>query len=155
LRCDKKALEYIVSRSAKIKADIVARDELDTKGLRIILNFGHTVGHAIEAAGGYAGKYNHGEAIAIGMVAASDIARRLGIIDRKTADRIEVLIKKAGLPVFAKGLRSDKIFLSLLHDKKFIRGRNRFVLPASIGKVKVVEDIPDNIVKYAIKDRIG
>ncbi|MCX5706635.1 MAG: 3-dehydroquinate synthase, partial [Candidatus Omnitrophica bacterium] len=91
------ALEHIVNSSAKIKAGIVQADEKEEKGLRTILNFGHTLGHAIEAAADFK-KYNHGEAVALGMLIASSIGEKLGLIDKNSVRRIEQLIKGAGLP---------------------------------------------------------
>ncbi len=87
-----RALEFIITRCGKIKADVVSLDEKEEKGIRTILNFGHTIGHAIEAASGFKG-YNHGEAIALGMLAASDISVKLGLTNNTTAQRIENLIK--------------------------------------------------------------
>lgn len=151
---DKKALEHVVGRSAAIKAALVSADELDNKGLRVILNYGHTIGHAIEAAGGYRGRYNHGEAIAVGMVAAARLSERLGLADRKTVERIISIIAKAGLPVAVKGVKASKVYESLLHDKKFVRGKNRFVLPQAIGMVRIVENIPEALVRQVIEERI-
>jgi 3-dehydroquinate synthase len=150
LRGDKRALEYIVARASSIKSDVVAKDELDNKGLRIILNYGHTAGHAIEAASSYSGRYDHGESVAIGMAIAAQISLKLKMISEKDALRITSLIKKCGLALCAKGLDFSKIYKSLGHDKKFIRARNRFVLPVGIGKVRVVEGVPGHIIKDAI-----
>ncbi|MFA6078481.1 MAG: 3-dehydroquinate synthase [Candidatus Omnitrophota bacterium] len=151
---NKKALEYAVLSSAAIKARTVEADEFDNKGRRVILNFGHTVGHAIEAASEYAGKYDHGEAVAIGMIAASRIGLELGLADSRDIGRIMCLIKAAGLPVAAKGVRLSRVYNSLLHDKKFAAGRNRFVLPVKIGHVKTVSGVPVDTVKKAIQEVI-
>lgn len=151
---DQRALEYVVSRSSKIKADVVAKDEFDNKGPRAILNYGHTVGHAIEAASSYSGRYGHGESVAIGMAVAADIANRLKLIGAKDASSIKGLIERCGLPVRAKRLSFAKICASLAHDKKFIRGKNRFVLPVAIGRVRVVEGVPEHIVKEEIKKHL-
>ncbi len=150
IKGDERALEYLIFRSSEIKADVVAKDEFDDKGLRVILNYGHTAGHAIEAASSYSGKYDHGESVAIGMAIAADIALKLKMITQKNAQRITSLIKRCGLPVQAKGLNSSRIYNSLLHDKKFIRGKNRFVLPVGIGRARVTEGIPAAIIKKAI-----
>lgn len=154
LALDRKALEFIISRSSAIKACIVEKDEFDNKGKRVILNYGHTIGHAIEAASAYSKRYNHGDAVAIGMVAAADIALRLKLIRARDALRIEALIKKAGLPTAIKGLGFSDIYEAQLHDKKFIRGKNRFVLPVKIGRVKVVEGISESIVKAVLRERL-
>ena len=150
LRGDERALEYVVSRSSNIKAAVVEKDEFDNKGLRTILNYGHTVGHAIEAASSYSGKYGHGESVAIGMAIAADIAFSLKMITREDSLRITSLIEKCGLPIQAKNLSLSKIYTALLRDKKFIRGKNRFVLPAGIGRVRVAEGIPEAIIKRYI-----
>jgi len=147
----KEALEHIIFRCASIKARVVERDEYDNKDHRIILNFGHTIGHAIEAASGYTKAYNHGESVAIGMLAASEIALNLEMIAEKEYNRIKKLVASYGLPVRAKGVSHGKIINSYLHDKKFTSGSNRFVLPRRIGSVEVVEDIPDILVRNVIR----
>lgn len=148
-----RALEYIVACCSYIKADIVQRDEKEEKGLRTILNFGHTIGHAIEAASDYK-TYNHGEAIALGMLIASDISRRLNLIDQAVFERIENLIKAAGLPTRIERVSLPKIINAHYRDKKFIGLKNRFVLIRGIGKTKIVEDVPLRIIKEAIKKRL-
>jgi 3-dehydroquinate synthase len=151
LRGETAALEHAIARSAAIKAHIVEKDELDTKGLRAALNYGHTIGHAIEAAAGFTGRYNHGEAVAIGMVASSRMAFKMGILKKDGLGRIEALVKRCGLPVSAREVSLRRIYGAHLHDKKFIRGRNRFVLPEKIGKVRIAEGVPDKIVRQVIK----
>ncbi len=143
------ALEYVVSRCSRIKAGIVQRDEKEKLGLRTILNFGHTIGHAIEAAAGYR-NYNHGEAIALGMVAALEISRRSGLIDGALCEKIERLIDKAGLPVKLKGVSLQAVINAHYRDKKFLGGKNRFVLLKGIGRTKIVQDVPVNLIKRAI-----
>ncbi len=145
-------LEFVISRCVKIKADIIEKDEFEKKGIRTILNFGHTIGHAIETAGGYCG-YNHGEAIALGMLVALDISRMLGLIDKSIAQRIEVLIQKIGLPYRIEKLRANGIIKAHYHDKKFQGSKNRFVLVKDIGKVKIVENVPLSVIRKAIKNR--
>ena len=154
LKGDERTLEYVISRSSRIKADVVRKDEFDKKGLRVILNYGHTAGHAIEAASAYSGKYDHGQSVAIGMAIAADIALKLKLITQEKVRRITSLIERCGLPVNIRGLSFLKIYEALGHDKKFIRGKNRFVLPLSIGRVKVVENIPEQIIKEVIKRRL-
>lgn len=153
-RLDKKALAHLIMRSVRIKARLVAEDELDRKGKRIILNYGHTIGHAIEAASSYSNKYNHGEAIAIGMCVAADIARKLNLIKKDDAARIERLIKRCALPTKIKGLKFNKIYEAHLRDKKFVHNKNRFVLPYAPGSVGVVEAIPDRVIIEAVKKRL-
>ncbi len=147
-------VEYIIETCSKIKARIVEQDETDKKGKRIILNFGHTTGHALEAACGYAADYPHGYAVALGMLVACELAEELKMLSGKAAERIEALIAKAGLPTKISGLNLGDILKSQAHDKKFSAGKNRFVLPLRIGKVTVKEDIPREIIARAIKSRM-
>jgi len=154
LRRDKASLEFVVSRSSRIKAKIVERDELDRTGLRAILNYGHTVGHAVESASSYSSRYNHGESVAIGMAVACDIASKLKLTSPAVSERIKALIKKTGLPTKITALSLSKICGSLAHDKKFVRGKSRLVLPVSIGKVRIVDGVPDKIISEAIKKNL-
>ncbi|MDP3791923.1 MAG: 3-dehydroquinate synthase [Candidatus Omnitrophota bacterium] len=154
LMLNKDALMRIVAACSRIKAKVVAQDELDRLGKRIILNYGHTVGHALESAADYSQRYNHGEAIAIGMVCASDISAKLNLIKYEDKLRIESLIKKCGLPVKISGLKISRIYDSLLRDKKFVHGKNKFVLPSGIGKVRIVEGIKRPLIINSIKGRM-
>ncbi len=152
LNKDRTCLEFIVCRCAAIKARIVSQDELEKKGLRVILNFGHTLGHAIEAAGNFK-VYNHGEAIGLGMLAACGISRKLGLLKDSDYQRIQVLIGKTGLPLKIERLNPAKIIAMHYHDKKFIGNKNRFVLARGIGEVEVKENIPLRIIKEVLKGR--
>jgi 3-dehydroquinate synthase len=147
------ALEHIISRSSYIKANIVSRDEREEKGLRTILNFGHTIGHAIETASRYQA-YNHGEAIAVGMLIASDISKSLNLINDKVLKTVEVAIKAVGLPTKIEKVPLANIINAHYHDKKFIGAKRRFVLIKGIGEAKIVENIPLEIIRKAIKKRI-
>ncbi len=151
-RQKKSALESVVSRCSLIKAKIVEQDEKETKGVRTILNFGHTIGHAIEAAAGYK-KYNHGEAVALGMLVACEISKKLRLLNDNVFVRIEALIKKAGLPVKIRGVALNKIIGAHYHDKKFIGAKNKFVLIQGIGRPKIVKNIPLGIIREAIRMR--
>jgi 3-dehydroquinate synthase len=144
------ALEYIVERSSRIKAAIVSRDEKEEKGLRTMLNFGHTAGHAIETASRYV-KYSHGEAIALGMLAASLISRQMRLIDESLYERIKSLIRSAGLPTRITGIPVSGIIDAHYRDKKSIGRHNRFVLIKGIGRVEIVEDIPVKTIKQALE----
>jgi 3-dehydroquinate synthase len=146
------ALEFTVRRCSYIKTKIVQRDEKEEKGIRTILNFGHTLGHAIEAAGNYK-KYNHGEAIALGMLLACDISNKLGLIDNIVSTKIENLIKRAGLPTRIKRVSISDIIEAHYRDKKFIGSKNKFVLIRDIGKTKVVQNLALKIIKEALKGR--
>jgi len=135
------ALSHIVSRSCEIKADVVSKDEREG-GLRAILNFGHTLGHAIETLENYT--MRHGEAVAIGMVYASRFAHRLGLCDANVPEKTEHLIAAYGLPTSLKALKrrpSVTEFMDAIQvDKKAEGGTVRFVLPKKIGEVVITKD---------------
>ncbi len=150
LNHDLKALEKVVLSCSKIKAEVVVADEKETKGIRTILNFGHTVGHAIEAAGTY-NDYQHGEAIALGMRVAADISYQLKLLSSENVLKINQLLSAVGLPEKIQKIRLADIMHKMQHDKKFQSGKNRFVLAEAIGKVSVVEGIDLKIIKQAIK----
>lgn len=152
LRYDFVCLKHIISTCLKIKAKITEIDERDEKDKRIILNFGHTIGHAIEAASHYK-VYKHGEAISIGMLCAGEIACRLGLLSNKDFSRLDNLIKRAGLPTKITKCSLQNIMKSMRHDKKFIDGVNRFILPVSIGKIKIKKGIDENVIKDVIRKK--
>ncbi len=154
LKLNQEKLQYIIEVCIRIKAKIVEQDETDKKGKRIILNFGHTTGHALEASSGYTRDYPHGCAVALGMLVACEIAKQLKLISAKTTERIEGLIKRAGLPTKISELKLEDILKAQAHDKKFSAGLNRFVLPVGIGKVVVKENIPQEVIVRAIKSRM-
>jgi 3-dehydroquinate synthase len=146
---DLEVLERVVARCCKFKAGVVEKDERE-KGLRSILNFGHTLGHALEALTDYK-KYKHGEAVAIGMVGACRIAQEMGMFKKEERDRIENLIEKAGLPGrIGVKLSVDDIIQILSLDKKVRAGKVRFVLPERMGKVVVRNDVPEDIVRSVV-----
>lgn len=153
LKLNYKDLEYIIKRCSFIKAKVVSSDEREEKGRRTILNFGHTIGHAIEAASGFS-SYNHGEAVALGMLVASDLSKKINLIDDSVAKRIEGLIKIVGLPTKIRGVSLQKIISAHYRDKKFIGAKNKFVLIKGIGKTKIIEDIPLAKIRESIKERI-
>jgi 3-dehydroquinate synthase len=129
-----------VNTSCQIKAAVVASDEREA-GLRATLNFGHTVGHALEAVTGYK-RYKHGHAVAIGMRAAAELSQLKGRIDEKEKERIKNLIEVAGLPVqIPESLTTDALMAAMGQDKKVSRGVIRFVLLDGIGSCSVVDDV--------------
>ena len=150
---DSNCLEYIVTRCSKLKAEVVSADEKEQKGYRSILNFGHTIGHAIESASSYSGSVHHGEAVAVGMMAAFDIAVSLGMAESLSAQRLEDLLKIAGLPLKVKGLNPSRILSTTLYDKKTINGRRRWILPESIGHAAVCSNVPEGIIRKAVLKR--
>lgn len=147
---DIKSLEHIISRCCQIKAAVVSRDERE-KNLRAILNFGHTIGHALEGMTAYK-KFTHGEAVAIGMVGAVKIAESLELVDSSVEARLKALLIKAGLSVSIEGIKfSWPSFLRFMqHDKKALAGDIRFVLPVAVGKVKIVASVPLTVIKNSI-----
>ncbi len=143
----KLALEEVVFLSAEIKAEVVAKDELDL-GLRAILNYGHTVGHAVESVSDF--RVSHGEAVAIGMSAAARISLKMGILAPDELVRLESLIKKAGLPTKAPNLDLERLVSAMKHDKKVRQGKVRFVLPRSLGEVFTTDDVSLSLVKQVL-----
>lgn len=148
LRRDRKALEKIITDSVQVKAAVVAADEKESD-LRRILNFGHTVGHALESATGYS-HFLHGEAIAWGMIAAATIARGAGICNADTAAEIQSAVLAYGpLPPVLCG--TDEVLNRLSADKKSVAGSVHFVLPKKIGKVIITNRVPVEIVRDAVE----
>lgn len=132
-------LQTLLERSAAAKARVVAADELEG-GLRAILNYGHTLGHVVETLSGY-GTYLHGEAVAIGMLAAGELSLALGLWDAECQARQRALIEAAGLPLRWPALDPEAVLASLQADKKVRDGRVRFVLPTAIGTVMIRDDV--------------
>jgi len=154
IKLDSGVLDQVVFKCCGIKASVVEKDEFDTKDIRAILNFGHTLGHAIEAASSYTRSLAHGEAVAKGMIMASYIALKRKMLKKKDFDRIFLLIQKVTLKKRLKHLRKKSILKALSYDKKFIYGVNRFILPERIGSVKVVDKIPQSLIEEAIENNI-
>jgi len=146
---DEGLLEEIVSKSAKIKAEVVEKDERDL-GVRNILNYGHTVGHAIESASDF--KVGHGEAVAIGMLAAGRISSKLGILNQNELIRLKDIIERAGLPIKMPSLEVERIMQAMEHDKKILRGKMRLVLPKSIGNVFVTNEVSPSLIEQILVD---
>lgn len=137
---DSEALEHAVLRSIAIKAEIVARDERES-GLRKVLNFGHTFGHAIETGLGY-GAWLHGEAVAAGMAMAADLSRQLGYLSDADTGRVRSLLERAGLPTAAKGIPPSRMQQLMSVDKKAKEGRIYFVLLERLGAATLRDDVP-------------
>ena len=148
---DPSLLQTILIRSAQTKADIVSQDEKEA-GLRAILNYGHTIGHAVESLTHYQ-HVVHGEAVAIGMVAAGHIATRMGLWTGDDARRQNTLIKNAGLPVtIPSQLEKQAIITALQHDKKVTAGKVRFILPTQIGGVVITDKVTPDVIEKALSD---
>ena len=142
-------LETIITRSCQAKAEVVSQDEKES-GLRAILNYGHTIGHAVESLTQYK-QFVHGEAVAIGMVAAGKIAVAMGLWTAKEAQRQDALISKAGLPTdIPPELAIADILETIKSDKKVKAGKVRFILPTAIGKVIITDQVTPEIISEAI-----
>src|SRR5574343_266313 len=144
---DRQALKHAIQRSCEIKAWVVGQDEKES-GLRAILNYGHTFGHAIEAGLGY-GEWLHGEAVGAGMVMAADLSARLGLIDEATSQRIRALIERTGLPVTAPDLGADRYLELMQVDKKAEGGEIRFVVIGPLGQAGM-RPAPESVVRDVI-----
>jgi 3-dehydroquinate synthase len=146
------ALEPVIVRCASIKADVVAKDEFDKKGIRVILNFGHTFAHAIEKVSGF--KIAHGEAVAAGMACAAELSCLMGFLETAEKDRLIGLLDRMNLPTKIKNMGSNSLLKAMAHDKKFSK-KNRFVVLEKIGRVKIAENIPKETIRQAIEKRRG
>jgi 3-dehydroquinate synthase len=144
-------LQIILTRSCQAKADVVSKDEKEA-GLRAILNYGHTIGHAIESLTGYS-VINHGEAVGLGMVAAGKIATKLQMWTEEEEIRQNNLIKKAGLPTqIPADLDSEAVIETLQTDKKVKAGKVRFILPTQIGEVTITDQVPSDLIREVLEE---
>ncbi|MGA2242570.1 MAG: 3-dehydroquinate synthase [Verrucomicrobiota bacterium] len=152
---DPKTLADVVARCCAIKAEVVGKDETES-GLRAILNFGHTIGHAIENISGY-GKFLHGEAVAIGTVTAAGLSQKVVGLPACDVLRIENLLQAAGLPVGVKlnPAQRKKLFAAMRLDKKVSGGEIKFVLAKRIGKVVWGRWVPDEFIQQALVFRLS
>jgi 3-dehydroquinate synthase len=141
-------LIHAVRRSCELKARIVAEDERES-GARALLNFGHTFGHAIEAATGY-GPWLHGEAVAAGMVMAAELSALMGHLRKIEVSRVRELLKRAGLPVKGPAVAPERLLELMTLDKKAAKGRTRFVVLEAIGRAVLRADIDDAAVRRAV-----
>jgi len=149
LKRDSAALEWLIGECVRVKAGVVSADERE-RGLRRILNFGHTVGHALESETKYK-HFLHGEAVAWGMITAGLIAVETKHTDRETLDRMVAAIKSYGrLPKV--GVNARGVIRLLTRDKKTVNGKVHFVLPVRIGEVEVVADVPERAVMKAVDE---
>jgi 3-dehydroquinate synthase len=149
LRQNSDELEWIIAEAAKLKAEVVSADERE-KGLRRVLNFGHTIGHALEAESSYR-RFLHGEAVGWGMIAAAQIAAATGRCDERVAERVRSATLGLG-PLPKVTAKPGNILKLLGSDKKVRNGRVHFVLPKTIGQVEIVDDVPEQVILDAIAD---
>jgi len=140
-------LEDVVLETVRIKAEIVGKDEKEA-GLRAILNYGHTIGHAVEAVSGF--QLKHGQAVAIGMIAAAKISSRMGMLDEREVAGLEKIVKSAGLPTKMPELDVEKVIQAMKHDKKVLEEKVRFVLLKSIGHAYIADEVDPSLVEEVL-----
>jgi 3-dehydroquinate synthase len=146
-------LEGILARAAKVKVEIVSRDEREA-GLRRVLNLGHTFGHALEEASGY-GRFLHGEAVGWGILIVLRLAEFLGVLEPAEGERMARLVRQIGPLPTLQGLRVRRILELLPQDKKAVGGRIHWVIPERIGKVRISGQVPMSLVEAALRDVQG
>jgi 3-dehydroquinate synthase len=153
LRLGPAATVKAIRRCCELKAMIVGRDEQESDR-RAVLNYGHTVGHALEALARYEDLI-HGEAVAVGMIVASRVAEKLGMVAPDVTARQKALLERTGLSTAVKGPATSRILDTMRHDKKARGGKLTMVLPTRIGKVKVVRDVSAEVVREALEESRG
>jgi 3-dehydroquinate synthase len=146
---DLPTLTRIIAGSCRLKAGVIQRDPEEKGEWRFALNYGHTIGHALEAATGFE-TWTHGEAVSLGIVAEARLAERLGVADASVTRRQEALLRTLALPVRAGALHADAVVAAIAHDKKARNGRVPFVLAPAIGSFRVVYDVSPNDVRAAL-----
>ena len=146
---DPQALAHAISRSCENKAEVVAADEREESGTRALLNLGHTFGHAIEAGLGY-GTWLHGEAVAAGMICASRLAERRGLIAPAVTQRQKSLLARFGLPTASEPWPIDALLATMRNDKKTLAGRMRFILPRRLGDAALFDDVTEDDVRQVL-----
>lgn len=148
-RFDENTLQYVTKMNCSIKKSVVEQDERED-GLRAILNFGHTIGHAVESVSEFS--LLHGECVAIGISAAFRLAVKLGMVSKDMAEMVDDTLKAAGLPVRISGMDPDEIYSMMLHDKKARDGKLSFILPKGIGEVISCNIDDEGLIKEVIKE---
>jgi len=145
------AVQHIVARSCRLKADVVERDERELTGLRAMLNYGHTFAHAFETVGGYGG-WLHGEAVAAGMICASRLSERKGLVDSSLTERQIAMLKAFDLPTAPKAeWPIDDQIAVMRRDKKAAAGQLRFILPVRLGEVRPFDDATEADVRTVLR----
>ena len=151
---DESVLRHVIARSCQLKANVVEQDEHERTGVRAVLNYGHTFAHAFEALWGY-GELMHGEAVAIGMLYASALAEKRGLIDASITERQQRLLEQVLLPVRmpdGSQFSADDIIEKMRLDKKTVSGQIRFVLPTRLGHVETFGDVPESDVRSVLAE---
>jgi len=149
MELDVETLDWLIARNVGIKAAVVSADEKEG-GLRAILNYGHTIGHAIEAATDY-GRYKHGEAVILGLIGAGEIARREGLWIEEERRRQDALLERLGVPGGLAEVGVERILERTKADKKRVNGRSRLVLGKRVGEVEIMEGVEDETVRSGIE----
>ena len=147
-------VEPVIRRSVEIKAEIVSADEFETGNERILLNYGHTIGHAIEAVTEY-GTYLHGEAVSIGMMVAAGISQRMGLISDELVERQRVLLERFELPTTISGIDPETLLQATASDKKSRGGKIRWVLLRGPGRSTTNNEVPNKTLRAALSDVIS
>jgi 3-dehydroquinate synthase len=141
----------VIRRSMAIKAEVVSQDERETLGIRILLNYGHTIGHALEASTKY-GRFMHGEGVSVGMMGAARLAQQMGMIPQEVVERQQYLLERFHLPVKATGVPVEDIRRAMSLDKKVQSGTNRWVLLEDVGQAVVRQDVPWDLVEETLQE---
>ena len=144
----------VIRRSMAIKAEVVSQDERETLGVRILLNYGHTIGHALEASTDY-GRFLHGEGVSVGMMGAIHIACEMGMVSEALVERQRDLLMRFDLPIRAPGVALEDVLRAMSLDKKTVDGSNRFVLLEDVGKAVVRNDVPRQLVEATVRELVG
>ena len=143
----------VIRRSMAIKGEVVSQDELETLGVRILLNYGHTIGHALEASTDY-GRFLHGEGVSVGMMGAIHIGHEMGMVSKTLVERQRSLLERFQLPTRAPGVAPEDVLRAMSLDKKIVGGSNRFVLLEDVGKAIVRSDVPRELVESTVRDLV-
>lgn len=143
-------IRHIIARSCRLKADVVEHDEREESGLRAVLNYGHTFAHAFETVGGY-GVWLHGEAVSAGMICASRLAERRGLVGADVTERQRRLLQTFALPIVPRRWPVEELLAVMRLDKKAVAGRLRFVLPKRIGEAALFDDVPEKDVRAVLE----
>ena len=144
----------IIRRSMAIKAEVVSQDERETLGIRILLNYGHTIGHALEASTEY-GRFLHGEGVSVGMMGAARMAAEMGLMPASIVDRQQRLLERFSLPISAPGVPAEDVLTAMSLDKKVQSGTNRWVMLEDVGRSVVRQDVPWELVERTVRELTG
>jgi 3-dehydroquinate synthase len=153
INLDPASVLHVQARCCELKAHVVAEDERE-QGLRAVLNYGHTVGHALEAAGRYRA-LKHGEAVLLGMIAESFISREMGLLPQDTHDRIVQMIRRLPVKFDKSSFSPARVLKAIALDKKSVDGKPRFVLPNRLGEVQVVDEVDSALVQSSLQYVLG